>query len=144
MGETLEVGDDQLRNALRVSVQALREEHGRIDPPWSEVNRLVRGEVDEGVGGGPDLLHAVYGDFEEGRFAGIAGDAYVLFVMFAADGTVTSEAVHQFGSATLDQDSPHYADQVELFVDRRLRPVWYEAVDILANLEVEYRPGERP
>ncbi len=144
MGEELVVGDTELRNALRAVVQTLREGYDRIDPPWSEVNRLVRGDIDAGVGGGPDLLHAVYGSFEDGRFVGIAGDAYVLFVTFEADGTVTSQGVHQFGSATLDQSSPHFADQVELFVDRRLRPVWFEEADIVANLEVEYRPGERP
>ena len=52
----------------------IEERHGRLVVPWSEVNRLVRGDLDIGIGGGPDLLHAVYGESIDGRFEGIAGD----------------------------------------------------------------------
>lgn len=142
MGSALEVSDGDLEDALRAAVAALQDEFGSIEPVWSEVNRLVRGDVDLGIGGAPDLLHAVYGDRHEGHFEGIAGDAYVLIVTFRPDGSVTSQAVHQFGSATLGVDSPHHADQARLFVERQLRPVWFEEADILANLESEYRPGE--
>ena len=142
MGSALEVGDTELEAAMRAAVARLEESRGSIAPKWSEVNRLVRGDLDIGIGGGPDLLHAVYGDLEDGRFEGIAGDAYVLIVTFHSDGSVTSEAVHQFGSAVHDGASPHFADQAALFAERRLRPVWFNEADILANLESEYRPGE--
>ncbi|MDH5371775.1 MAG: acylase [Acidimicrobiia bacterium] len=142
MGEALDVSDGTLEAALQAAVAAFEENEGVIGANWSEVNRLVRGDLDIGVGGGPDLLHAVYGEPVDGRFEGIAGDAYVLIVVFHPDGSVTSEAVHQFGSAVLDADSPHYADQSSLFVERQLRPVWFDEADVLANLEKEYRPGE--
>ncbi|NNC40118.1 MAG: acylase [Acidimicrobiia bacterium] len=142
MGEELEVGDGVLETALRNAVVVLEENHGTIAPRWSDMNRLVRGDLDIGLGGAPDLLHAVYGDPVDGRFEGIAGDAYVQFVVFHGDGSVTSEAVHQFGSATMDETSVHYSDQAVLFAGRGLRPVWYDEADILANLEREYRPGE--
>ena len=144
MGSALEVSDQVLEEALRSAVARIEERHGRLEVPWSEVNRLVRGDLDIGIGGGPDLLHAVYGDSIDGRFEGIAGDAYVLFVVFHPDGSITSEAIHQFGSAVLDPDSSHYSDQAALFADRELRPVWFEEADIISNLESEYRPGERP
>jgi acyl-homoserine lactone acylase PvdQ len=140
MGEA-EVTNAELRTAFAAAVASLQEHFGRIDPPWSEVNRLVRGDVDLGLGGGPDLLHAVYGELVDGRFEGVAGDGYVMQVAFLADGTIVSKSVHQFGSATLDEESPHFADQAPLFVERRLKPVWYDEADILANLEREYRPG---
>jgi acyl-homoserine lactone acylase PvdQ len=136
------VSDEELRTAFAAAGARLIEHFGRVDPPWSEVNRLVRGDVDLGLGGGPDLLHAVYGDQVDGRFEGIAGDAYVLLVTFRADGSVVSESVHQFGSDTLGEGSAHFADQAPLFVDRRVKPVWFDESDILANLEREYRPGE--
>ena len=144
MGSALEVADEVLEEALRSAVAKIEERHGRLAVPWSEVNRLVRGDLDIGIGGGPDLLHAVYGESIDGRFEGIAGDAYVLIVVFHSDGSITSEAIHQFGSAVLDAESAHYADQASVFADRRLRPVWFEEEDILANLEDEYRPGDRP
>lgn len=139
-------GADVILQNLRDVAERLNETHGRIDPEWQEVNRLRRGSVDVGMGGGPDVLHAVYGGNlgEDGTTTGRAGDCYILLVKWDKNGKVTSESVHQFGSATLDESSPHYADQVPLFVNRELKPVWMDEADIRANLVVEYRPGERP
>ncbi len=141
VGNEFEVKDvlDSFQNA----VDYMKEKHGRFDVLWGEVNRLIRGDLDLGVGGAPDVLHAVYGGLQEdGRFWGSAGDSFVMLVRWNADGQVSSQAIHQYGSATLDEASPHYADQSLLFVQRQLRPVWFTEADIRANLEREYRPGE--
>lgn len=120
----------------------LKKAHGRIDVPWRTVNRLRRGALDLGLGGGPDILHAVYGGkLKDGTVTGRAGDCYVLIPAWDENG-VTSRSIHQFGSATLDETSPHYADQAVLFVKRLMKPVWMDEADIRANLEREYRPGE--
>ncbi len=132
-----------LMQALTDSVDILIEHYGRVDVPWQEVNRLRRGDVDLGLGGAPDVLHAVYGDLEEdGRFRGIAGDSFVMLVTWLPDGSVRSQSIHQYGSATLVEDSPHYADQAAVFVERGLKPVWFDEADIRANLGMAYRPGE--
>lgn len=120
----------------------LHETFGSVRVPWSKVNRLVRGEVNVGMGGGPDVLHAVYGAWNGGHLVGEAGDCYVLMVTWDADGTVRSRSIHQFGSATLDEASPHYADQVPVFIARKTKPVWFEEAELRAHLEAEYRPGE--
>ena len=133
-----------LIDSLDKAVTQLEEGHGAIDVPWSEVNRLVRGSVDLGVGGGPDILHAVYGglDEETTRYIARAGDTYVMLVKWDSEGSVSSRSIHQFGSATLAESSPHYSDQSLLFVQRKLKPVWIDEADIRANLEREYRPGK--
>lgn len=129
---------------FQTAVATLQEHFGRVDVPWSEVNRLVRGETDLGLGGAPDVLHAVYGELgEDGRFRGIAGDSYILLVQWDANGRVASQSIHQYGSATLDATSPHYDDQAPLFAGRQLKPVWLSESDIRAHLQREYRPGER-
>jgi penicillin amidase/acyl-homoserine-lactone acylase len=121
----------------------LKKSHGRIDVPWGEVNRLRRGKVDVGLGGGPDVLHAVNGgEFKDGCITGAAGDSYVLIVTWDTEGKVASRSIHQFGSATLDETSPHYADQAPLFARCEMKPVWMNESDIRAHLEREYRPGE--
>lgn len=130
--------------ALTQAVDWLVAHHGRVRVPWQDVNRLVRGDQDLGLGGGPDVIHAVYGELNEadGRFHGFVGDSYIMLVQWDADGNLTSQSIHQFGSATSHADSPHYADQAPLFADRQLKPVWLDEADIRANLERAYRPGE--
>jgi penicillin amidase/acyl-homoserine-lactone acylase len=59
-----------------------------------------------------------------------------------SDGKVHSRSVHQFGSATLDESSPHYADQVPLFIARKTKQVWLDEAELRQHLEAEYRPGE--
>jgi penicillin amidase/acyl-homoserine-lactone acylase len=136
-------GRDALLRRLEEAAAELKRVHGRLDVPWEEVNRLKRGRVDIGVGGAPDVLHAVYGRRDgPGHLRGVAGDSYVLLVEWDRQGHVSSRSLHQYGSATNDARSPHYADQAPLFAQCRLKPVWFEEADVRAHLEREYAPGD--
>ena len=124
------------------AASTLREHFGSLEVPWGEVNRLRRGETDLPLAGAPDVLHAVYGTPEsDGRLRGVAGDCFVMVARWA-DGDVSSQSLHQYGSATLDETSPHYADQAQLFADRRLKQVLWHEAHIQAQLTRSYRPGE--
>ena len=137
------VDDVALSAAYRDAVGWLVAGHGRVDVPWGEVNRLRRGGVDLPLGGAPDVLRAIYGErVDGGVLSGIVGDAYLSAISFDADGVVSSRAIHQFGSATLDEDSPHYADQAELFADGRLREVPFTREELAAAAVRTYRVGE--
>jgi acyl-homoserine-lactone acylase len=128
--------------ALAERAHMMMDKYGRLDVPWSEVNRLVRGDYDTPLCGGPDTMHAVYGDLREGRLIGVAGDCYVLMVRWDKEGKVHSRSIHQFGSATMDARSPHYADQAKLFINCQTKPVWLDEAEIRQHLEADYRPGE--
>jgi penicillin amidase/acyl-homoserine-lactone acylase len=131
-----------LLETFAATAHSLKAAHGRIDVPWGEVQRLRRGDLELPLDGGPDVLRAVNtGPPEDGRVFGIAGDCFILFVEWQ-DGAVRSRSIHQFGSATLDESSPHYADQAPLFARHETKPVWMEEAEIRAHLEREYRPGE--
>lgn len=133
----------QAIDSFQQAVALLMTQYGRVDVEWQEVNRLIRGDVDLGVGGAPDVLHAIYGELEEdGRFRGIAGDSYIMIIQWDADGQLTSQSIHQYGSATLDETSPHFADQAPIFVRRQLKPVWFTLDEIENNLSTTYRPGQ--
>ena len=56
-------------------------------------------------------------------------------------GKVSSRSVHQYGSATSDRRSPHYADQSPLFARYELKPVYFDQADVRMHLSREYRPG---
>jgi len=135
-------GDAQALLAhLAQAAGTLESRFGRIDPPLRDVLRLRRGRVDLGLGGAPDVLHAVYSrKASDGRYVGVAGDSYVLLVEWDREGRVHSRSVHQYGSATRDPASRHYANQAPLFADGRLKPVWLDEAEIRAHLEREYTP----
>jgi acyl-homoserine-lactone acylase len=136
------VSDELLVDSYRAAVAWLVEAHGRVDVPWGDVNRLRRGELDLPVDGAPDVLRAIYGERHDGVLEAIAGDSYVSAITFGADGTVSSRAIHQFGSATLDEASPHHADQVERFAAGQLREVPFTREQLADAAVVTYRAGE--
>ena len=129
--------------AFRRAVELLRSNHGRIDPTWGEVNRFKRGEVDIPIDGGPDVLRAIQPREirDDGRLHAAAGDTWIGVVSWGPDGALEAKSVHQFGSATLDASSPHYADQVPLFVEKRFKPVLMDRDAIEAEATARYRPG---
>jgi penicillin amidase/acyl-homoserine-lactone acylase len=140
-----------MRENIRKYGPVLKEKHGRMDVPWGEVNRLIRGNVDVPVGGGPDVLRGLYSlferngalyGFEDGTVEGKGGDSYILLASWDKEGKVSSQSIHQFGSATQDVNSPHYSDQAPVFARQEMKPVWMDEEEIRKHLEREYRPGE--
>ncbi|UTW59223.1 acylase [Kordiimonas sp. SCSIO 12603] len=107
--------------------------YGVLNPEWGEVSKLVRGDFTWPISGAPDVLRAVYSDInaDTGKLKATAGDSYIMFVDWAPDGTVNSTSIHNFGSATLDGSSPHYADQAPLFTAEKERklPMTLEALE---------------
>ena len=133
----------EVEQAFRDAVSSLMKHHGSFDLPWSQINRFQRGELDVPIGGGPDVLRAAESFVltEDGLYVSNSGDCYLMFVEWAADGTQTVETIHQFGTATLDVDSPHYADQVPLFLGERTRRARLDLEDLLPHITSETRPG---
>jgi len=133
----------QILAKLREALHTLKTHFGRLDPEWGAVNRLRRGKVNLAVDGGPDIYRAVYGVPQpDGTLTASGGDTFIMFVSWDKNGKLTSESIHQFGSATLDQNSPHYADQTPLFVAMKTKPVLFTQAQLSGHIEVDYRPGE--
>lgn len=135
--------DAPVAAAFAQAVAYLDETFGRLDPEWGDVQRLRRGDADLPIGGGPDVPHATYAALDEDdRMLAYVGDSFVMLIAWRPDGSLESYSIHQYGSATQDESSPHYNDQSPLFTQMALKPVWLDEADIRANLEREYRPGE--
>jgi penicillin amidase/acyl-homoserine-lactone acylase len=130
--------------ALRKASATLMTSFGRLDPEWGEVNRFRRGKIDEPANGGPDVLRDFESGIEpgpDGRFVSAKGDTLVYYVEWDAKGKLRAQGIHQFGSATLDASSPHYADQSPIFLREEMKPVWLDEAELRQHLEREYRPG---
>jgi len=128
---------DQLQKAS----EDLRKHFGRIDVEWGKVNRLVRGDKNLPLGGGPDTLRAIYGrPQEDGTLAGVAGDCFFQFVEWDKDGNLRAWAINQFGGNPGNPDSPHYSDQASMFAEEKLRKVPFTREEVLAKAKHTYRP----
>lgn len=123
-------------------VATMLEKFGRTDVPWGDINRIKRGQLNMPVAGGPDVLRAIYGTGleEDGYLSASGGDGLFIFVSWDKDGKQTIESIHQFGSATLDETSPHYADQLPLFVNEKMKDTFFDSASLDNNIEREYEP----
>ena len=109
---------------LKTCLTNLETNFGRIDPKWSEVNRLCRGEVNLPLNGGPDTLRAIYGRPDDnGRLCAVAGDGLVVSVSWDRSGNQSARMIHNFGAAATNKSSPHYADQAPLYASETFRPI---------------------
>lgn len=140
---------EQVKSALitqhfKQAVADLIKYHGSINVAYGEVFRLIHGDKNLAISGGPDTLRAVYGKAlnDQGQAENRAGDGYMMFVSWDKNGAVYSEAVHQYGSATQDENSSHFNDQMEMFVDEQLRLVPFALQDLAGQVTRRYRPGQ--
>ncbi|MEI9996437.1 MAG: acylase [Rhizomicrobium sp.] len=129
--------------ALKEAIGILKAHFGRLDPEWGQVNRFRRGKLDLPVDGGPDVYRAVYGtQQDDGTLTAVDGDTFIMFVTWDRQGKLSSQSIHQYGSATLDVNSPHYADQTPLFVKMQMKPVWFTEDALKGHIARDYRPGQ--
>jgi acyl-homoserine-lactone acylase len=146
------IGDPaQAVKSLEEAVRWTRQRYGAEDVAWGDVNRFRAGALDvpgDGASGNYGLFRVVqFTEVPDGkRAAGHVrpneapvgfGDAWVIAMEFSKP--VRAISVLAYGQTTR-ADSPHSSDQLQLFAEHMLRPVWFSESDIKANLEREYRP----
>ena len=107
-----------------------------------EYQRLVRGEKSLPLWGLDDVLAAIRSTpWENGRRKAVQGESYILMVRFG-DGLPILESINVFGASNRP-DSPHYADQMERFVSRDLKPMTLDKKEVLDKAVRIYHPGAR-
>ena len=53
------------------------------------------------------------------------GDCFVQIIEWSPEGKVSSKSIHQFGSATNDENSIFYNNQSKLFAERKMKKVLF-------------------
>ncbi len=131
---------------LQAAADHLMQHFGRLDPPMGEVLRLRQGRVDLPLDGGSDTLRAAttWKVDPDGRLQLVHGDSFIMWVEWDKGQPVRSQSIQPFGSATNRPDSPHYTDQMQLFVDHKLKPVHFWRSDVLSHAKQRYRVSNRP
>ena len=110
--------------------------YGALDVPWGDVFRLRFGDIDLPGNGGPGSLGIFrvvgYSPDKNNRFRAVGGDSFVAAVEFSTP--VRASALLSYGNAS-QPDSSHRFDQLELFSQKTLRPIWKSRSEIEAHLE---------
>jgi len=134
------------------AVRWTRERYGSEAVAWGDVHRLRFGALDlpgDGANGTYGLFRVlrfsempdgkrVAGQVQENELPVGFGDAWVIAVEFSRP--VRAMSVLAYGQTTRSA-SAHSSDQIRLFADHQLRPVWFTEAEIKAHLESEYHPG---
>ena len=107
-------------------VDEFEKNFNKLDVKWSEISFLERGKRMLPVQGGPDVLRAIYSPrSEDGILKAVAGDGLYIYVNWDNLSQQRSTSVHQFGASTSVKESPHYDDQMELFVNEKLKETFF-------------------
>ncbi len=134
-----------VKASLEDAIELLKKHFDKLDPEWGELNQLKRGDKTWPLSGAPDVLRAVYGEFDPdlGRQLAVAGDSYIMFVEWSPDGALFVETIHNFGSATLDATSAHYDDQAPLFAKEQVRRLPLDMKSLEAEKTSDIQLGSR-
>ncbi|MGD2294272.1 MAG: acylase [Candidatus Aminicenantes bacterium] len=122
--------------ALEKAAEQVIDLFGALDVPWGDVFRLRLAGKDLPGNGGPGSLGIFrvvgYVPDEDDRYRAVGGDSFVAAVEFS--NPIRARVLLSYGNAT-QPDSPHVGDQLELFSQKKLRPVWRSREEIEAHLE---------
>jgi acyl-homoserine-lactone acylase len=115
---------------------------GALDVAWGTIHRLRVGTLDLPANGGPgDLgIFRVVNYDNDPASTGPArkqiangGDSYVAVIEFTPSGPKAMSLI-SYGNAT-QPGSAHVGDQLRLFAEKKLKPVWRTRAEIEAHLE---------
>ena len=128
--------------AFSWAVDETTRRYGRYDVAWGDVHRVRIGTVDVPVGGCGGTLGCFrvlnFRTDPDGKRSVTGGDGWVLAVEFTD--TPRAYSVLAYGESARE-DSPHHADQAEMFARGEMKRVAFTERDIEAQTIKRYRPG---
>ena len=125
------------------AIANLKTHFGRLDPEWGQVNRIVRGNINLPIDGGPDTYRDVYGKLQkDGTLQAYDGDTLIIFVTWDKNGHVCAQSISPYGATESHPNSPHYNDQTRMFVAMKTKPVWFTNSELKGHIEAQYAPGQ--
>ncbi len=117
----------------------MMKDFGRTDLQLGDVQKLVRGDIALPLPGLPDQLAPMYSvPYKNGMSKGNQGDAYIELVRFTKDGPIL-ETLNVYG-ASARKNSPHYTDQMEMFVKQQTKPMTLNKAEVYKNAVSNYHP----
>jgi len=127
-------------NALNHSKKYLLKHFGELEIELGELQKHVRGDKVFPVGGVSETLAAMYMEpYKKGMMQSAMGESFILFATYNKNGVEKIETVNCYGASN-KPDSPHYSDQMEMFLKHELKPMTLDKKEILKTAEKSYHP----
>lgn len=125
---------------VKKSQSQLIYEFGTIEVPLSKMQVHKRGDKEIPIDGLPDVIAPMYtqkiGDgLKEKTYV---GESYILLARFG-EGLPKLESIMPYGASSKPK-SPHYTDQMEMFVNKELKPMTLDKEEIYKNAAKIYHP----
>jgi acyl-homoserine-lactone acylase len=131
--------EKQAVDAITEAKSNMLKKYGTLEVPLGDIQRHIRGKINLPLGGGPDVLAAMYWqETDNNQYKGIAGESYILLAQFDSIG-VQLETINAYGSSA-ESDSPHYTDQMDMYVNRKLKPMSLNISKAFAEAQKVYCP----
>lgn len=112
---------------------------GKLKVTLGEFQRHTRGDVDLPISGIRDVIATMTSKpTDNGRVRAYQGESYIMLAQYDEAG-VQLETINAYG-ASAKPDSPHYTDQMRMFVDQQLKPMTLNKELVYKYAESIYRP----
>lgn len=126
--------------ALRTIKSSLVADFGHTDLQLGELQKLVRGEKVLPMWGIPDVITAINSaPYQGGMLKAIQGESYIELVRYPKNGLPIIESVINYGASNRPE-SPHYADQMDLFVAKKTKRMTLDKAEVLREAKRIYAP----
>ncbi|MEO6230060.1 MAG: penicillin acylase family protein [Ferruginibacter sp.] len=113
---------------------------GSLDITLGDIQKLIRGNDAKPASGLPDMLAAAYTvPYKNGMRRVTTGDAYICLVRYPKSGLPVIESINTFGASS-HPGSPHFRDQMEMFQNKKLKPMTLDKAEVLSKAEKIYHP----
>lgn len=138
------INEEDAVEALTFARSFLIKHHNSIEVPLGKIQRHIKGDKDfavEGLSEVPRAIDASLFNKKKGIFRARSGDSYMQFVKFDRDGVSSIETIHAYG-ASARENSPHYTDQMEMFVQEKTKTMTLDKATIYSNAKAIYTPAK--
>ncbi|MGK7391131.1 MAG: acylase [Candidatus Cyclobacteriaceae bacterium M2_1C_046] len=150
-----ELPEKERLEIFKQTISQLEEDYGQWNTPWGEINRYQRitGDIQQnfsdtlpsvavGMASGSWGALASYGAraYDTKRLYGTSGNSFVAVVEFGDK--VKAKSILAGGQSG-DPESPHFADQVDLYINVDFKDVAYYREDVEKRAKKTYQPGKR-
>jgi acyl-homoserine-lactone acylase len=128
---------------LRFADAHLRKYFGTLDVKLGEIQKLVRGTKELPCFGISDVITAMESrPHTNGRYKAQQGESYIALVKFSKTGLPEIETVNCYGASN-HPESPHYSDQMELFVSQKTKPMTLDKATVMREAIRTYSPEKK-